>query len=102
LVCAAKGYPLVVTMAEPFSVERRKLMRFLGARVVITPAAARAVGMVDKAKELADKNGWFLTRQFENEANADMHSALRRARLSTTSRTRIWIIGSPATAPAAR
>jgi cysteine synthase A len=74
MVCAAKGYPLVVTMAEPFSVERRKLMRFLGARVVITPAAARAVGMVDKAKELADKNGWFLTRQFENEANADMHS----------------------------
>jgi cysteine synthase A len=74
MVCAAKGYPLVVTMAEPFSVERRKLMRFLGAKVVITPASARAVGMVDKAKELAVKNGWFLTRQFENEANADMHS----------------------------
>ena len=74
MVCAAKGYPLVVTMAEPFSVERRKLMRFLGAKVVITPASGRAVGMVDKAKELAVKNGWFLTRQFENEANADMHS----------------------------
>ncbi len=74
MVCAAKGYPLVVTMAEPFSVERRKLMRFLGAKVVITPAAGRGMGMVEKAKELATKNGWFLTRQFENEANPDMHS----------------------------
>src|SRR5579863_9011473 len=74
MVCAAKGYPLVVTMAEPFSVERRRLMRFLGAKVVITPAAGRGMGMVEKAKELATKNGWFLTRQFENEANADMHS----------------------------
>jgi cysteine synthase len=74
MVCAAKGYPLVVTMAEQFSVERRKLMRFLGARVVLTPAAGRAVGMVNKAVELANAHGWFLTRQFENEANADMHS----------------------------
>ena len=74
MVCAAKGYPLVVTMAETFSVERRKLMRFLGAKVVITPASARAVGMVDKTKELAAKHGWYFTRQFENEANADMHS----------------------------
>jgi cysteine synthase A len=74
MVCAAKGYPLVVTMAETFSVERRKLMRFLGAKVVITPAAARAVGMVEKTKELAEKHGWFFTRQFENEANADFHS----------------------------
>lgn len=74
MVCAAKGYPLVVTMAESFSVERRKLMRFLGAKVVITPASARAVGMVAKTVELAEKNGWFYTRQFENEANADMHS----------------------------
>jgi cysteine synthase A len=74
MVCAAKGYPLVVTMAEQFSVERRKLMRFLGARVVLTPAAGRAVAMVQKAVELANANGWFLTRQFENEANADMHS----------------------------
>jgi cysteine synthase len=74
MVCAAKGYPLVVTMAETFSVERRKLMRFLGAKVLITPAAGRAVGMVEKAIELADKHGWFYTRQFENEANADMHS----------------------------
>jgi cysteine synthase len=74
MVCAQKGYPLVVTMAETFSVERRKLMRFLGAKVVITPAAGRGVGMVAKAVELAEAHGWFLTRQFTNEANADMHS----------------------------
>jgi len=74
MVCAQKGYPLVVTMAESFSVERRKLMRFLGAKVVLTPAAQRATGMVNLAIALARKNGWFLTRQFENEANADMHS----------------------------
>ena len=74
MVCAQKGYPLVVTMAETFSIERRKLMRFLGAKVVLTPAASRAVGMVNKTIELAEKHGWFYTRQFENEANADMHS----------------------------
>jgi cysteine synthase A len=74
MVCAQKGYPLVVTMAETFSVERRKLMRFLGAKVVLTPAAGRGLGMVAKALELAETHGWFLTRQFENEANADMHS----------------------------
>jgi cysteine synthase len=74
MVCAVKGYPLVVTMAENFSVERRKLMRFLGARVVLTPAAARGMGMLAKAIELAETHGWFLCRQFENEANADMHS----------------------------
>ena len=74
MVCAAKGYPLVVTMAESFSVERRRLMRFLGAKVVITPATVRGTGMVVKAEELAAKHGWFLTRQFENEANADIHS----------------------------
>ena len=74
MVCAQKGYPLVVTMAEQFSVERRKLMRFLGAKVVLTPAAGRAVGMVAKAIELANTHGWFLTRQFENEANPDIHS----------------------------
>src|SRR5882757_1394652 len=74
MVCAQKGYPLVVTMAETFSVERRKLMRFLGAKVVLTPAAGRGSGMVAKAVELAETHGWFLTRQFENEANADMHS----------------------------
>jgi cysteine synthase A len=73
MVCAAKGYPLVVTMAESFSVERRKLMRFLGAKVILTPAAERAFGMVNKAQELAKANGWFMTRQFENEANPDMH-----------------------------
>ena len=74
MVCAQKGYPLVVTMAETFSVERRRLMRFLGAKVVLTPAALRGVGMVMKAQELAKTHGWFLTRQFENEANPDMHS----------------------------
>src|ERR1700716_2186024 len=74
MVCAQKGYPLVVTMAETFSVERRKLMRFLGAKVVLTPAAQRGMGMVAKAVELAKERGWFLTRQFENEANPDMHS----------------------------
>jgi cysteine synthase len=74
MVCAQKGYPLVVTMAETFSVERRKLMRFLGAKVVLTPAALRGMGMVTKAMELAKTHGWFLTRQFENEANPDMHS----------------------------
>ncbi|MFL6696729.1 MAG: cysteine synthase A [Vitreoscilla sp.] len=74
MVCAQKGYPLVVTMAESFSVERRKLMRFLGAKVILTPAAERGTGMVRKAAELAAAHGWFLTRQFENEANADMHS----------------------------
>jgi cysteine synthase len=74
MVCACKGYPLVVTMAENFSIERRKLMRFLGARVVLTPAALKGSGMLAKAVELADKHGWFLARQFENEANADAHS----------------------------
>ena len=74
MVCAQKGYPLVVTMAESFSVERRRLMRFLGAKVVLTPAPEGGTGMVRKANELAEKNGWFLTRQFENEANADYHS----------------------------
>ncbi len=74
MVCAAKGYPLVVTMGENFSVERRRLMRFLGARVVLTPAALKGSGMLAKATELAEAHGWFLCRQFENEANADMHS----------------------------
>lgn len=74
MVCAAKGYPLVVTMAESFSVERRRLMRFLGAKVVLTPAADKGTGMVNKAIELAKKHGWFLTRQFENPANPDIHA----------------------------
>jgi cysteine synthase A len=73
MVCAAKGYPLVVTMAESFSIERRKLMRFLGAKVILTPAALRATGMVTKTIELAKKHGWFWARQFENDANPDMH-----------------------------
>ncbi|MGI9272240.1 MAG: cysteine synthase A [Woeseiaceae bacterium] len=74
MVCAQKGYPLVVTMAESFSIERRKMMRFLGAQVVITPAHLKGSGMVNKAVELAEKHGWFQVRQFENEANADIHS----------------------------
>jgi cysteine synthase len=74
MVCAQKGYPLVIVMAESFSVERRKLMRFLGAKVVLTPASEKGSGMVAKAAELALMHGWFLCRQFENEANADFHS----------------------------
>ncbi len=74
MVCAQKGYPLVVTMSENFSVERRKLMRFLGAQVVLTPAALKGSGMLAKAVELAEKHDWFLVRQFENEANANAHS----------------------------
>jgi cysteine synthase A len=75
MVCAAKGYPLVVTMADSFSIERRKLMRFLGAKVILTPRALKGFGMVQKAKELADKNGWFLAHQFETEANAAIHAS---------------------------
>lgn len=73
MVCAAKGYPLVITMADSFSIERRKLMRFLGAKVVLTPRAEKGMGMVRKATELAEKNGWFLAHQFETEANARIH-----------------------------
>ena len=73
MVCAAKGYPLVVTMADSFSIERRKLMRFLGAKVILTPRAAKGFGMYQKAKELADANGWFLARQFETVDNATIH-----------------------------
>jgi len=73
MVCAVKGHPFVSIMAESFSVERRKLMRALGAKVILTPAADRATGMVKLAKELAEKNGWFLTSQFENEANPAYH-----------------------------
>jgi len=74
MVCAQKDYPLVVTMAENFSVERRRMMRFLGARVILTPAALKGSGMLAKAVELAEEHDWFLVRQFENEANADAHS----------------------------
>ncbi len=73
MVCAAKGYPFVATMAESFSIERRKIMRMLGAKVILTPAAERGQGMVRKAKELAEKHGWFLARQFDNEANPAYH-----------------------------
>lgn len=74
MVCAAKGYPLVVTMADSFSIERRKLMRFLGAKVVLTPRTAKGFGMYQKAKELAEANGWFLAKQFETDANAKIHA----------------------------
>ena len=73
LVCARKGYPLVIVMAESFSVERRKILRFLGAKVVLTPASLKGTGMVDKARELAEKHGWFMPGQFENENNALTH-----------------------------
>jgi cysteine synthase A len=73
MVCAAKGYPLVVTMADSFSIERRKLMRFLGAKVVLTPRAQKGLGMYQKAVELAEANGWFLARQFETADNATIH-----------------------------
>jgi len=73
MVCAAKGYPFVALMVETFSVERRKIMRLLGAKVILTPAAERGTGMVKKAEELAKKHGWFLARQFENEANPAYH-----------------------------
>ena len=74
MVCAQKGYPLVVVMAEQFSVERRRLMRFLGAKVVLTPAALKGSGMIAKARELAARHDWFLCEQFENEANALAHT----------------------------
>ena len=73
MVCAAKGYPFVAVMTETFSIERRKVMRALGAKVVLTPAAERGTGMVRIAEELAEKNGWFLAQQFENEANPEYH-----------------------------
>jgi cysteine synthase A len=73
MVCAAKGYPFVALMSDSFSVERRQLMRILGAKVVLTPAAERATGMVEKAEKLAKQNGWFLARQFENPANPEYH-----------------------------
>lgn len=73
MVCAAKGYQFVATMADSFSVERRKIMRGMGAKVILTPAAERGTGMVKRAEELAEKHGWFLARQFENEANPEYH-----------------------------
>src|SRR5579872_6817626 len=73
MVCASKGYPFVAVMAESFSVERRRIMRLLGARVILTPAAERGTGMVRTAEQLAHENGWFLARQFENPANPAYH-----------------------------
>ena len=73
MVCAAKGHQFVATMADSFSIERRKIMRGLGAKVILTPAAERGSGMVKKAEELAEKHGWFLARQFENPANPEFH-----------------------------
>jgi len=81
MVCAAKGYPFVAVMADSFSVERRKLMRFLGGKVILTPASARSTGMVAKAAELAEKHGWFLARQFENEANPAYHRSTTGAEI---------------------
>ncbi len=74
MVCARRGYPLVIVMAENFSVERRKMLRFLGAKVVLTPASEMGTGMLNKAIELAETHGWYLCRQFENEANAEVHT----------------------------
>ncbi len=74
MVCAAKGYPFVAVMADSFSIERRKIMRGIGAKVILTPAAERGTGMVRKAEELAKKHGWFLTQQFDNPANPDYHA----------------------------
>jgi cysteine synthase A len=96
MVCAAKGYPLVVTMADSFSVERRRLMRFLGAKVVLTPRAAKGLGMYLKAKELAEANGWFLARQFETAANALIHeNTTAREMLADFSGERLdyWVTG---------
>ena len=73
MVCAARGYPFVATMADSFSVERRKIMRALGAKVILTPAVERGTGMVRRAEELAKEHGWFLARQFENQANPAYH-----------------------------
>src|SRR6202451_306254 len=75
MVCAQKGYPLVVTMADTFSIERRKLMRILGAKVVLTPRAQKGIGMYKKAVELVEANGWFLAHQFETKANAALHES---------------------------
>jgi cysteine synthase A len=73
MVCAQKGYPLVIVMADSFSVERRKLMRYLGAKVILTPAAEKGSGMVAKVEELAQKHGWWIPRQFDNPANTEIH-----------------------------
>jgi len=96
MVCAVKGYPLVVVMAENFSIERRKMMRFLGAKVILTPAALKGSGMMAKVDELAEAHGWFRCRQFENEANADVHSrttAPEILRAFENDRLDYWVTG---------
>ncbi|MDH3423695.1 MAG: cysteine synthase A [Gemmatimonadota bacterium] len=96
MVCAAKGYPLVVTMADSFSIERRRLMRFLGAKVILTPRAEKGYGMYVKAKGLADAHGWFLARQFETQANATIHeNTTAREILADFSGDRLdyWVTG---------
>ena len=96
MVCAAKGYPLVITMADSFSIERRKLMRFLGAKVILTPRAEKGLGMYRKAVELAEANGWFLARQFESPANAEIHeNTTAREILSDFAGERLdyWVTG---------
>ncbi|MGM0742744.1 MAG: PLP-dependent cysteine synthase family protein [Pseudomonadota bacterium] len=96
MVCAAKGYPLVVTMADSFSVERRKLMRMMGAKVVLTPRAEKGFGMYRKAVELAEVNGWFLARQFETEANARIHENTTAREILTDfdgQRLDYWVTG---------
>jgi len=96
MVCAQKGYPLVIVMAESFSVERRRLMRFLGAKVILTPAYLKGSGMLAKAEELAKAHGWFLTRQFENEANARVHertTAVEILRDFAGERLDYWVTG---------
>jgi cysteine synthase A len=107
MVCAAKGYPFVATMAESFSVERRRIMRMFGAKVILTPAAERGTGMVRKAEELAKKHGWFLARQFENEATRTrpirpITATPRDPRSCRTSPASVSTSSSPAGAPAAR
>ncbi|MEO1532304.1 MAG: pyridoxal-phosphate dependent enzyme, partial [Pseudomonadota bacterium] len=97
MVCARKGYPLVIVMAENFSVERRRLMRFLGARVVLTSAAERGTGMFATAERLAEKHGWFFTRQFENTANAEIHAATTAREILTDFGMRgldYWVTGA--------
>lgn len=96
MACAAKGYPLVVTMAESFSVERRKLMRFYGAKVIVTPKEDKGTGMYRKARDLAEKNGWFLARQFETQANADIHETTTAREIMTDfagERLDYWVTG---------
>ena len=102
MVCAAKGYPFVAIMTETFSVERRKIMRMLGAKVILTPAAERGTGMVKKAAELAQKNGWFLARQFENQANPAYHRNTTGPEIIRISSAGGSISSSPAGARAAR